>query len=284
MKKWHHRHRPLDWIRLILLNLFFLVLCFIVVVPILYAVNISFSGAADSLSTATFFPSQFTFENYRKILFDYPFFTWLGNTVLLALGTTLFTLIPAVFGAYAFASKRFHGRKFMLYVLLVLNAFPAVLTMFALFRLFKDWHLLNSFWGLIVIYSGSLTIFSIWNMKGYFESIPSPIQEAAKIDGANEAQVLFQIVLPLARPAIIVTSILVLISVWNEYIFATTFLTGEGSYTLAAGLYTLQHNDYTRLWPLFAAGSILISLPILIIFYAMQRYMVSGLTAGGVKE
>lgn len=266
------------------LHLFFVVLCFLTVVPILYALNISLSGSSSALASATFFPSDFTFENYRKILFDYPFFTWFKNTVLLSIGTLIVTMIPAVFAAYALSFPKFKGKSAILFVLLILNAFPQILTMYALFRLCKDLHLLNSAWGLILIYSGNLTIFSIWNMKGYFSSIPKDISEAARIDGASESQILFRIVLPLARPAIIVTSILVIISVWNEYIFATTFLTGADKFTLAAGLYSLQHNDYTRQWPIFAAGSLLISVPVLIIFYSMQKYMVSGLTAGGVKE
>ena len=104
-----------------------------------------------------------------------------------------------------------------------------------------------------------------------------------KIDGATELQLLWKIILPLARPAIIVTAVMVLIYVWNEYLFATTFMLSESSYTLAGGLYQLQANDYSRSWPLFSAAAILVSVPILVIFFAVQKHMVSGLTAGGVK-
>ena len=128
-----------------------------------------------------------------------------------------------------------------------------------------------------------MCIFSIWNMKGYFDTIPIEIEEAAQIDGASGQQILTKIVLPLARPAIIVTAVMVLIFVWNEYLFATTFMMNESSYTLAGGLYQLQSNDYSRSWPLFSAAAILVSIPILIVFFCIQKYMVSGLTAGGVK-
>ena len=128
-----------------------------------------------------------------------------------------------------------------------------------------------------------MCIFSIWNMKGYFDTIPIEIEEAAQIDGASGQQILTKIVLPLARPAIIVTAVMVLIFVWNEYLFATTFMMNESSYTLAGGLYQLQSNDYSRRWPLFSAAAILVSIPILIVFFCIQKYMVSGLTAGGVK-
>jgi arabinogalactan oligomer/maltooligosaccharide transport system permease protein len=155
--------------------------------------------------------------------------------------------------------------------------------MFAIFRLFKNMNLLNSQSGLIVVYAGSMCIFSIWNMKGYFDTIPYDIEEASKIDGASDMQLLSRIVLPLARPAIIVTSVMVLIFVWNEYLFATTFLLEEKSYSLAGGLYQLQASDYSRSWPMFSAAAILVCIPILIIFFCIQKYMVSGLTAGGVK-
>lgn len=128
-----------------------------------------------------------------------------------------------------------------------------------------------------------MCIFSIWNMKGYFDTIPVEIEEAARIDGAGAGQLLVRVVLPLARPAIIVTAVMVLIFVWNEYLFSTTFMMNADSYTLAAGLYQLQASDYSRSWPLFSAAAILVSIPILIAFFAIQKYMVSGLTAGGVK-
>ena len=120
-------------------------------------------------------------------------------------------------------------------------------------------------------------------MKGYFDTIPVEIEEAAQIDGAGGRQILMRIVLPLARPAMIVTAVMVLIYVWNEYLFSTTFMMSESSYTLAGGLYQLQSNDYSRSWPLFSAASVLVSVPILIVFFCIQKYMVSGLTAGGVK-
>lgn len=120
-------------------------------------------------------------------------------------------------------------------------------------------------------------------MKGYFDTIPIEIEESAGIDGASPSQVIWKIIIPLARPAILVTAVMVLIFVWNEYLFATTFLMKENSYTLAGGLYQLQSNDYSRSWSLFSAAAILVSIPILAIFFCIQKYMVSGLTAGGVK-
>ena len=246
--------------------------------------NVSFSGPGSSLSgDFTFLPEDPSLENYRAILFDEPFLLWLKNSLLLSAGTVAIAMLCAVTAAYACSRWRFRGRRSLLMALLVLNAFPQVLTLFAYYRILRLAGLLNSHIGLMLIYAGSMCVFAVWNMKGYFDSIPVEIEEASKIDGANDAQMICRIVLPLAKPAIVVTCVMVLITVWNEYLFATTFLLDSDYYSLAAGLYQLQSNDYTRSWPLFTAASILASIPLLLIFFRIQKYMVSGLTAGGVK-
>ena len=266
------------------LNLVFIIICIISLIPILYAVSLSISGSGGALSSnISFIPEHPTLANYRDILVEEPFLLWLKNSVVLSICTMVVAMGTALTAAYAFSRYRFRGRMAVLQMLLILNAFPQILSMFAIFRLFRTFHLLNSYIGLIIVYAGSMCIFSIWNMKGYFDTIPIEIEEAAQIDGASGQQILTKIVLPLARPAIIVTAVMVLIFVWNEYLFATTFMMNESSYTLAGGLYQLQSNDYSRSWPLFSAAAILVSIPILIVFFCIQKYMVSGLTAGGVK-
>lgn len=266
------------------LNLVFIIICIISLIPILYAVSLSISSSGGALSSnISFIPEHPTLANYRDILVEEPFLLWLKNSVVLSIGTMVVAMGTALTAAYAFSRYRFRGRMAVLQMLLILNAFPQILSMFAIFRLFRTFHLLNSYIGLIIVYAGSMCIFSIWNMKGYFDTIPIEIEEAAQIDGASGQQILTKIVLPLARPAIIVTAVMVLIFVWNEYLFATTFMMNESSYTLAGGLYQLQSNDYSRSWPLFSAAAILVSIPILIVFFCIQKYMVSGLTAGGVK-
>lgn len=271
-------------IRLTFLNLFFIVICTIGLIPIIYALSLSFSGSGTALSSNfSILPKNPTLQNYVAILTEEPFLIWLKNSVMLSLGTMVIAMSFSVVAAYSFSRHKFKGRFATLRMLLLLNAFPQILSMFAIFRLFKQMNLLNSHLGLILVYSGSMCIFSIWNMKGYFDTIPVDIEEASKIDGANDFQLLWKIILPLARPAIIVTAVMVLIFVWNEYLFATTFLLDETSYSLAGGLYQLQSNDYSRNWSMFSAAAILVSIPILIIFFCIQKYMVSGLTAGGVK-
>lgn len=266
------------------LNLFFILLCFVTLIPILYALSVSFNGQNSLLSSDfSFIPKQFTLDNYRQVFLGEDIAGWFGNTVLLAASTVALSLSVAIPAAYCFSRRRFPGRRAILKCLVLLNSFPAILSMFAIYRLLRSFGLVNHRVGLILVYTGTMAVFSLWNTKGYFDTIPTEIEEAARIDGADNFQVVTRIVLPLAKPSIVVTALMVLIYVWNEYIYATTFLTGEQNYTLAAGLYALQATEMSGSWPVFAAASITVSLPVLVIFFLCQKHMTSGLTAGGVK-
>ncbi|MCL2003086.1 MAG: ABC transporter permease subunit [Oscillospiraceae bacterium] len=269
---------------LLLLNVFFIAVCFGVLVPILYAFSVSLNAQNSILGTDfSFIPRALTLENYRAVLFDRPVLLWLGNTVTLALSSVCIAMLVAVPGAYSLSRLRFKGRKSVFNGLILLYSFPAILSMFAIYRLLSPIGLINTKAGLIIVYVGTMAVFGLLNLKGYFDSVPVEIEEAAQIDGANGLQTVMLILLPLAKPALIVTGMMVLIYVWNEYIYAITFMTGADNYTLAAGLYSLQATEMSGSWPVFAAASIVVSLPILAVFFATQRFMVSGLTAGGVK-
>lgn len=266
------------------LNVFFILLCFVTLIPILYALSVSFNGQNSLLSSDfSFIPKKFTLDNYLQVFLGEDITVWFGNTVLLAASTVALSLAVAIPAAYCFSRRRFPGRRAILKCLVLLNSFPAILSMFAIYRLLRSFGLVNHRIGLILVYTGTMAVFSLWNTKGYFDTIPTEIEEAARIDGADNFQVVTRIVLPLAKPSIVVTALMVLIYVWNEYIYATTFLTGEQNYTLAAGLYALQATEMSGSWPVFAAASVTVSLPVLVIFFLCQRHMTSGLTAGGVK-
>lgn len=266
------------------LNIFFIALCFVTLIPILYALSVSLSGTNSLLSSDfSFIPKDFTLKNYIAVFTGEDIATWFKNSIILAVATVTLSLLVAIPAAYCFSRRRFPGRRLILRWLVLLNSFPAILSMFAVYRLLRPMGLINHRLGLMIIYTGTMAVFSLWNMKGYFDTIPVDIEEAAQIDGADSVQVVTKIVLPLARPSIIVTALMVLIYVWNEYIYATTFMTGEQNYTLAAGLYALQATEMSGSWPVFAAASITVSVPVLIIFFMCQKHMTSGLTAGGVK-
>lgn len=272
-------------IGMFLLNVFFIVACFLALIPILYTVSVSLNAEGSLLSSDfSFLPRHLTLANYRSVFMEEPVMLWFSNTLLLVVATVALALCCAIPAAYVFSRWHFKGRKAMLKILLLLYSFPSILSMFAVYKLMSTLQLVNTHIGLIIIYAGTMTVFAVWNMKGYFDTIPQSIEEAAMIDGATDAQTVMRIVLPLARPSIIVSATMILNFVWNEYIFSINFLTGSRNMTLASGLYSLQATELSGSWPIFAAGSLIVSLPVLIIFFLSQKFMTSGLTAGGVKE
>ena len=269
---------------LLVVNLFFILLCFLVLIPVLYAFSVSLNADNSLLSSDfSFLPKHMTLANYRAVFVEEPILRWFSNSIWMAAAAVFISLGTGIPAAYVFSRKKFPGRKVILRLLILLYAFPALLSMTALYKLLSPMGLINSRMGLLIVYTGTMSVFALWNMKGYFDTIPLEIEEAAMIDGAKPVQLVTKIVLPLARPTIVVTGMMVLIYVWNEYIFAINFMTGEETYTLAAGLYSLQATEMSGSWPVFAAASIVVSVPILIIFYALQKNMTTGLTSGGVK-
>lgn len=271
-------------VKQIAVNLFFVISIFITLIPILYALSVSLSADSSLLSSNfSFIPRHFTLLSYKTVLTDRSIGVWFGNTVYLALMTVLLSLGTTIPAAYVFSRWSFSGRNGILKILILLYSFPSILSMFALYRLMSRLGLINTHIGLIIIYAGTMSVFSLWNFKGYFDTIPVEIEEAAKIDGATDRMIVSRIVMPLARPSIIVTMTMVLNYVWNEYIFSINFLTGSQNTTLASGLYALQATEKSGSWPVFAAASIVVSIPVLIIFFMTQKYMTSGLTSGGVK-
>ena len=269
---------------LLVVNLFFILLCFLVLIPVLYAFSVSLNADNSLLSSDfSFLPKHMTLANYRAVFVEEPILRGFSNSIWMAAAAVFISLGTGIPAAYVFSRKKFPGRKVILRLLILLYAFPALLSMTALYKLLSPMGLINSRMGLLIVYTGTMSVFALWNMKGYFDTIPLEIEEAAMIDGAKPVQLVTKIVLPLARPTIVVTGMMVLIYVWNEYIFAINFMTGEETYTLAAGLYSLQATEMSGSWPVFAAASIVVSVPILIIFFALQKNMTTGLTSGGVK-
>lgn len=268
----------------ILLNLFFIIACFIALLPILYALSISLSKDSSLLSKDfSFIPKSFTLDNYKSVFTEKPVPLWFFNSLSLAFLTICLSLSTAVPASYIFSRWKFPGRKGILKVLLLLYSFPSILSMFAIYKMMSNLHLINTRIGIIFIYAGTMSVFALWNMKGYFDTIPIEIEEAAKIDGCSDLLLVVKIVAPLSRPSLIVTATMILNYVWNEYIFSINFLTGSRNETLASGLYSLQATEMSGSWPIFASASIMVSLPVLIIFFFSQKYMTSGLTSGGVK-
>lgn len=244
---------------------FFITLSFVTLIPVLYALTISLSSSNSLLSSDfSFIPKNITLNNYALLFTEYPIIRWFSNSFILAISTLGLALGVSIPAAYAFSRRTFKGKQSVFKTLILLNAFPTILSMFALWRLMSTGpvSLINTKIGLVLIYAGTMAIFGIMNMKGYFDTIPIEIEEAARIDGGTEFQIVSKIVLPLAKPSIIVTGVMILIYVWNEYIFSITFMTGSENYTLAVGLYSLQAGEISGSWPLFTAAALFTSLPV----------------------
>lgn len=268
----------------LLLNLFFIACCFLALLPILYALSVSLDAKGSLLSSNfSFIPKDFTLAHYIAVFTQEPVLQWFGNTMLLTGATVAAAMGCAVPAAYVFSRRRFPGRGAVLKGLLLLYSFPSILSMFAIYKLMSGMGLVNTHIGLIIIYAGTMGVFAVLNMKGYFDAIPVEIEEAGRMDGCTDRQIVTRIVMPLARPSLIVTMVMIVNYVWNEYIFSINFLTGSDRMTLASGLYSLQATETSGSWPVFAAASLVVSFPVLAIFFLSQKYMVSGLTSGGVK-
>ncbi len=206
----------------------------------------------------------------------------LVSSLVVSAATALVGVTLAATAGYALSRYRFLGRQATLSVLLVTQMFPGVLMSIPLYWLLDKLNLLDSRTGLVLVYATSAVPFCVFLLKGFVDAIPVDLEEAARIDGASHAMILLRIVAPLARPALAVTFLFAFLSAWNEFILAATFLADERTFTAPVVLQRFV-GDYSADWPRFAAGSLLVASPVVLLFYALQRHLVGGLTAGGVK-
>jgi arabinogalactan oligomer/maltooligosaccharide transport system permease protein len=279
------------------LHLFLIVMVVITVYPLLWVVTIAFSGgqtlaiadippdpaAADRLRAITPWPERLSLDNFRSLWADQPFGRWLLNSMVVSALTTLLGVFLASTAAYAFSRFRFPGRRAGLMSFLVSQMFPGTLMLIPLYIIVVQWlGLGSSFTGLVLVYSTIAIPFCVWMMKGYFDTIPRELEESALIDGASQAAIFFRIVLPLAKPAVAVTALFSFMTGWNEFIIAATFMNREEMYTGPVGLRFFV-GGYSQQWGYFAAGSIIAAIPVVLLFLFLQKYLVSGLTAGAVK-
>ncbi|MBN1177791.1 MAG: sugar ABC transporter permease [Anaerolineae bacterium] len=230
-----------------------------------------------------FIPTEVTWENFSTMLFEKDFLVWAKNSLFVAGLTTIASVTLATSGAFAFSRFRFKGREAGLILFLAVQAFPGVLSLVPIALILYRLGLFGSHWGLIIAYSTGALVFTTWNLKGYFDTIPMELEEAAMIDGCGPIQSFIRIALPLARPALAVTALFGFMGGWNEYVMASVLLVGQSDkYTLPIALAQLS-GDIQVPWGQYAAGALLVSIPVLVLFLWLQKYLESGLTMGGVK-
>ncbi|MCX5976920.1 MAG: ABC transporter permease subunit [Coprothermobacterota bacterium] len=269
----------------LLINLILIVACAAALYPVLRVITVSLrpSGSVFSMDLSLI-PPDATLASYQSILFDpkVGFWTWIGNSLMVSVITAMVALILAAPAAYAFSRFKFAGKQPGLIFLLVTQFFPATMLLLPLYMMLIQLSLINNFWGLILCYMSIALPFSIWILKGYFDTIPNDLEEAAYIDGTTPLGAFFRVILPLSTPALSITALFSFMTAWSEFIIARVVLQKQALFTWPLGTVTLQGAYYTN-WGPFSAAAVLISIPVVILFLLTSKYLVSGLTLGAVK-
>jgi len=274
-----------------------LLLIFFAVFPVLWIISASFSSS-QSLSTQTLIPPRVSFINYQRLFGldpnyrfgDLVYQKWIFNSVKISTISTLLSLSITTMAAYAFSRMRFAGRVTMLKGILLIQVFPTLLNLVAIYVLiFQVGEIiprlgLNTHAGLIMVYLGGSMGINIWLMKGFLDTIPRAIDESGMVDGASHFQIFWHLLLPLLRPILVVIGILSFIGTYGDFIMARILLNDVNKYTLMVGLQIFTAGQFDQKWGVFAAGALLGALPIMIIYLVLQDQIAGGLTAGAVKE
>lgn len=253
----------------------------LVMFPVLWIVMSSFS-AGDSFFLSSLFPEHLSTEHYTALFRETDFLLWVGNSLKFCFIVAAIQLIMTSLAAYAFSRLRFTGRKYGLMSLLVLQVFPNSMAVAGYYILIYQFGLVDSSLALIFVLAGG-SAFNIWLLKSYIDGLPVELDEAAMIDGANGFQVFYKIIIPLATPQLAVIFLFSFIATYSEYVITSIFLQTPGKMTLALGLQTFISDQFAAHWTMFSAAAVVSSLPIMIIFMCLQKFIQSGLVAGGVK-
>ena len=236
-------------------------------------------------------PADITLDNYIQLFTDpiQPYLRWMVNSLVVSIITAIISVFITAFAAYAFSRFRFRARDGLLNSVFLMQVFPTTVMFIALFLFLKEfgnvvsWLGLNSLGGLIFIYLGGAMGINVWLMKGFLDSVPRELDEAAKVDGATDWQIFWRIILPLTTPIIAIVGLLSFIGTYSEYLLARTMLQDTAKFTLAVGMTAAASKQYSQNWGTYSAGAIIAAIPIVILYLYLQDYIVSGLTEGSVK-
>ena len=264
------------------------IICLFSLFPLFWMISTSLKPANEIFTpNPSYVPKNMTLSGYITMFTvnsrTVNFLGWAKNSAICAFFTSIFGLIVASLGGYGMSRFRFRGRMPLGYFILIVQVIPGSLLVVPLFIILSELKLLNSFLGLIIMYVTFAVPFCTWMMKGFFDTIPLSLDEAARIDGANEFDTFFRIVLPLTLPGMAVTAFFSFIAGWNEYLFASICMRDYSKWTLSVGLSSFQ-GQYSTSWTNLMAGSVLITVPLVVLFIVLQKYLVGGMTAGAVKQ
>lgn len=274
-------YRTQQTIGLWAIRLVLIVICLISLFPTIYVVLYSLKGGGNSLYSPTLIPQQLTLENYQKLLSS-QFPLWVRNSLIIGGFSAAISVMLATFAGYAFSRLNFTGRRYGILILLIIQMLPTVGSLVAIFRGFQIFGLLNSLFGLILLFGFGGSALAVWLMKNFMDSIPKELDEAASIDGATNWQIFWRILFPLLQPMLVAQFIFGFIGIYNEYIVTTVFLSDSKLYPLGVGV-RLFSTQFATNWTQFCAAAVLGSIPIMIVFFLAQRFLVEGLTKGALK-
>ena len=256
--------------------------CCVFLLPIVWLVLSSFSKSGSIYDIDGFIPSELSLDSYRRLftdttMYDYP--NWLKNTLFVAIMSSLIGTVLVILTAYTISRFEFKSRKTLMKATLVLSMFPGFMTMTAVYLIAVKFKLINSLWSLILISAAGAPM-GYLVQKGFFDTISATVYEAARIDGAGNLRIFRSITLPLAKPMIVYTALTQFAWPWSDFILPKMLLKNKDMWTVAVGLTSLDETEFTR----FAAGSVFIAVPIVILYFCLSRFLVMGVSAGAVKE
>lgn len=270
-------------IKRVLLYVLLIFICFVTVYPILQIFSVSLRPADRLYSTSLqIIPNDASLDSYRTVLFKKNFFLWLRNSMIVALAVSVFGVAFASTSGYAFSRFRFVGKKFGLVAVLVTQMFPATMLLLPLYILMRKLGLVDTLFGIIIAYIATALPFCIWTMKGYYDTIPRDLEEAAMIDGTSQVGAFLRVTFPLSAPALVITGLFSFMAGWSEFMVARVIINKQDLYTLPLGLESLASTFQTE-WANYAAGSLIVCIPVVLLFLLLSRFLISGLTLGGVK-
>lgn len=283
ISKKQNNNKTLKFIENFLVYALLIVIAAVIIFPIAWII-LSSLQKGTSLYSSTFIPTTFTFEHYKALFTstDYPI--WYKNTLKIAFLNMVIGVLVTTLTAYTFSRYRFKGRKNIMMGMLVLQMFPSFLSMTAIVVLITKLNLMDTVWGLVLVYAAGQIPYNAWLIKGYFDGIPKSLDEAARIDGAGHLTIFWKIIMPLAKPILVLVALTNFTGPWFDFIFPKILLRSRETKTLAVGIFEWVQGRADNNFTLFAAGSILIAIPIIILFGVLQRHIVAGLTQGGVKD
>lgn len=266
----------------IVTHIVLIAVCFIFFFPVLWIIMSSFSKSGSIYDIHGFFPDELSMASYVKLftdttMYDYP--NWLKNTLYVAVFSSLIGTILVILTAYTISRFRFKSRKMLMKSTLVLSMFPSFMGMTAVYLIMVNFDLINQLWSLILIYAAGAPM-GYLVQKGYFDTITNTIYESAQIDGATNFRMFVSITLPLAKPMIVYTALTQFAWPWSDFILPSLLLKNKDLWTVAVGLTSLDETQFTR----FAAGSVFIAVPIVILYFALSNFLVTGVSSGAVKE